>query len=102
MPTNTLHAAETYLDDAPLAARYVAIRASEAAALLNELSGLWKPRMDGVLRAEIYGHSILWDLGGNRLHAFHTNYEVLPKGADDIVLCDTLQQVLAYVLAKNW
>lgn len=88
-----------YFDDAAAAASYVSTRAADAAALLNEIK--WAPHMTGVLRAEIYGHSILWDITGNTLHAFHTDYELLPKGEDDPVL-GTMHQVLAYILVRNW
>ena len=88
-----------YFSDADAAATYVARRAEDAAALLSALR--WEHYMTGVLRAEIYGHNILWDVKGTALHAFHTEYEMIPKGADDIEL-GNLQQVLAFILAKNW
>ena len=89
-----------FFEDAEAAAAYVVERATDAAQLLSELR--WASGcMTGVLRAEIYGHSILWDVKGTTLHAFHTEYEVLPCGADDYEL-GNLQQVLAFILAKNW
>lgn len=89
-----------YFQDPAAAAAYVTLRAADAAKLMNELH--WAPGwMTGVLRAEIYGHSILWDVKGTTLHSFRTEYEVLPCGAEDYELGD-LRQVLAFVLAKNW
>lgn len=89
-----------FFEDAEAAAAYVTLRAADAAKLLNELH--WASgRMSGVLHAEIYGHSILWDVKGTALHAFRTEYEILPCGAEDYAL-GNLQQILAFVLAKNW
>jgi len=91
--------AYAFFEDAAAAADYVSVRAEDAAELLSVLK--WTPHMIGVLRAEIYGHSILWDVKGTALHAFRTEYEILPRGADDYEL-GNLQQVLAFVLATNW
>lgn len=91
--------ASEYFNEAHAAATYVALRAADAAKLLSELC--WEHHMTGVLRAEIYGHRILWDITGAMLHPFKTEYEILPQGADDIEL-GNLQQVLAFILAKNW
>ena len=88
-----------YFYDAPAAAIYVTQRAADAAKLLSELK--WHRQMEGVLRAEIYGHSILWDVKGTTLHICHTEYEILPQGEDDYEL-GNLQQVLAFILARNW
>ena len=88
-----------YFEDAAAAADYVSVRAKDAAELLSGLK--WTHHMTGVLRAEIYGHSILWDVKGDALHAFKTEYEILPRGEDDYAL-GNLQQVLAFILATNW
>lgn len=95
-----MNALDYFDDDAvAAAAAYVTSRAADAGMLLQELK--WQPHMEGVLRAEIYGHSILWDVQGNALHSWNTEYEVLPRGEDDYVL-GNLQQVLAFLLARNW
>lgn len=87
-------------DGVAIAAEYVMLRAVDAAALLSSMA--WAPGCTtGTLRCEIYGHSIVWDVRGDALHTFATAYEVLPKGADDYEL-GNLQQVLAFVLARNW
>lgn len=90
-----------YFFDAAAAAAYVTRRAGDAAKVLNLLKWSEQPCVHGVLRAELYGHSILWDVTGTKLHTFHTEYEVLPKGADDYEL-GNLQQVVAFILARNW
>jgi hypothetical protein len=95
-----MNSAIDFLDHDPdLANQYVARRAAEAAQLLTEF--VWKPHLTGTLRAYVYGHSIVWDITGKTLHAYHTEYEFLPLLEDEPVCC-TLQQVLAYILARNW
>lgn len=81
--------------------KYVARRAADAAQLLTEF--VWKPHLTGTLRAYVYGHSIVWDISGTTLHPYDTEYEYefLPLLEDEPVCC-TLQQVLAYILARNW
>lgn len=103
MQSTQFVSADTFVYDieAPyLAGQYVAKRREDAAKLLNEFQ--WHPGlMPGTLRAELYGHSILWDITGSQLHAGQTDYEVLPQGSTD-PWCGTLQQVLAWLLAKHW
>lgn len=100
--TNAI-AAINYLDpENPEAAEnYVSDRAADAAALLNEMR--WEKRLTGALRAEIYGHSILWDIKGVLHSGKHSGcYEMRVKGDDEPYAYLSLQQVLAYVLAANW
>ena len=89
-----------YSEGESAAAEYVAKRCVDAAKLMSEMT--WSAHSEGVMECRLYGHSILWDIRGDRLHAFHTNYEVMWRKADDIDLYATLQQVVACILMKNW
>jgi hypothetical protein len=91
-----------FVDDAPAAATYVALRAKDAAQLLSEMR--WMPgNVTGTLRCSIYGHSILLDITGVLHAGKHAGcYEVLFHGEDEPEAYLTLAQVLAMVLAKNW
>jgi hypothetical protein len=81
---------------------YVHQRTKDAALLLSSMA--WHAHMPGVMRCEIYGHSILWDVCGDKLRAGRTDarYEMLRKGAHDADCYLHLSQVLAYILATNW
>ncbi len=91
-----------FVDDAPAAATYVALRARDAAQLLSELS--WMPgNVTGTLKCRVYGHSIVWDVTGVLHAGEHAGlYEILLNGEDEPEAYLTLAQVLAMVLAKNW
>lgn len=80
------------------AVEYVARRYIDAAALRSTMQ--WTPYIDGVMRCEIYGHAILWDVRAAVLHP-GTEYELTPLGSSD-PLTGSLQQVLAFILARNW
>ena len=96
-----LTSSHDFLYDNALASAYVAQRGADAAKLLSELE--WRSHLTGVLRAKLYGHSILWDITGV-LHAWdhRGKYEVLFNGEDDPDCSLTLEQLLACILAKNW
>jgi hypothetical protein len=94
---STLTSSEDFTHDAQVAKIYVAARHVDAAALLSEMQ--WGTALPGVLRCQIYGHSILWAITGEIWMG--AEYEVLGKDEDDIWR-GTLQQVLAYILARNW
>jgi hypothetical protein len=97
-----LVSSDVFVGDVPAANTYVALRAKDAAQLLNEMQ--WNPgSVNGVLQCRIYGHSILWDVAGVLHAGKHAGlYEVLFNGEDDPEAYLTLAQVLAMVLAKNW
>ena len=85
---------------------YIKRRANDAAQLAAEIK--WLPRMSGVLRCEIYGQSILWDVGGAALHAIEqSHYEIVDlkrlhtEDADPTVVF-SFNQILAYLLARFW
>ena len=83
-----------YFSDKSAAKAYVARRAADAAKVVRLLKWEEAPCNNGVLRAELYGHRIWWDVTG-------TTYDILPNGADDFARGD-LRQVLAFILALNW
>lgn len=80
------------------AVEYVARRYVDAADLRSTLQ--WTPYIDGIMRCEIYGHTILWDVRGTVLHP-GAEYELTPRGTSG-TLTGSLQQVLAFILARNW
>lgn len=80
------------------AVEYVARRYVDAAALRSTMQ--WTPYIDGVMRCEIYGHAILWDVRGTVLHP-GAEYEMTPLGSGGH-MAGSLQQVLAFILARNW
>ena len=83
--------AEDFLNDSHLAADYVTNRMGDAAKLMSELQ--WRPLWN-TMQAHVYGHSVVWVIGGL--------YEILPKDESEPIRFLTLDQVLAYILAKNW
>ena len=89
-------------DSVTIADVYVSSRSGDAAELLSLLR--WESCANGILRAVIYDHSILWDVQGDKLHPGVTTarFEMLRKGADDIDPYLHLSQVLAFILANNW
>lgn len=87
---------------ADMARDYVRQRRAEAQQLLCDMK--WHPGLvRGTMRCKLYGHSILHDIEGV-LHAYdHVGkYEILPNGEDDPVADLSLNQVLAFLLARNW
>lgn len=95
--TTPVRAADAYSNH-DTAVEYVARRYIDAAALRSTLQ--WTPYIDGIMRCEIYGHAILWDVRGTVLHP-GAEYELTPLGAS-VPLTGSLQQVLAFILARNW
>lgn len=83
-------------------ATYVAERAEAAAELLSTMK--WeKGSISGTLRCVLYGHSIVWDINKNTLHAGGwCMFEVLPSGKDDIECFECLEALLAWILRRNW
>lgn len=99
--TTPVRAADDYFNPVigqRAAVDYVARRYIDAAALRSTMQ--WTPYIDGIMRCEIYGHAILWDVRGTVLHP-GAEYELTPLGAS-APLTGSLQQVLAFILARNW
>ena len=85
---------------------YLAPRRVDAARLAAEIE--WTERFPGVLRCEIYGQSILWDVTGGNLHATgRPHYEIVDlkklhlEDADPSMVFN-FDQILAYLLARFW
>ena len=83
-------------------AEYVTYRSADAAALLSAMQ--WTPGLiSGVLQCHLYGHSILWDIKRTTLHAGgYCQFEVSPAAGDDIECFDALEDLLAWILRRNW
>jgi hypothetical protein len=66
------------------------------------------PHLDGVLRTEMYGLSVLWDVFGGVLHAGNPpGYEFISRAAlhhghEDPEFVTDFRQLVAYVLARYW
>ena len=100
----TLSAIEFLQDDnVQFAREYVAERALDCAELMSFMK--WSQNSKGVLRCEIYGQSLLWDIERNALHAGDwCAYEMLDlneKGSD-IECFAHIEQFYAYILKRFW
>jgi hypothetical protein len=81
------------------ARRYVCERRFDAAMLMNGI--FWETNHDPfVMRANVYGHSIIWYM--NSTTTLRGTYEILPHGETEPYQYLVLEQVLAFILARNW
>jgi len=96
-------AAEDYLDAEfrDFAEQYILLRWEDSKKLMGGMD--WGASLQGVMRCEYCGHSILHDVCGV-LHAWEHKgkYEMLVRGDDDPIPSLDLAQVLAFLLARHW
>lgn len=96
----SITSATEYFYDLDAASAYVQSRAVDAASLRSEM--VFRFKTTNVLQCVIYGHSLLIETKPCTLHAFPTACEFLANGADDIECLNSVDQAIAYILAKNW
>lgn len=92
--------ASDFLSDRAAAEAYLRKRAIDAAKLRAEM--VWRFITPHVLRCAIYGHSLRIELVPGTLHAYPVACEFMSLGAYEPECPDSIDQVIAYILAKNW
>ncbi len=93
--------ARQYLVEESDARRYVRERQVDAALLMNGVIWYADECNPNIMRFELYGHSVLWYFDSHaRLE--RGTYEILPHGEAEPYQYLVLEQVLAFILARNW
>lgn len=97
--------AEDLADDPVAAAAYVARRTTDFEKLMRDLK--WEFQTPRMIKADIYGNTVMHELKPNQLHAFPVWGEIFwdkpgTVGKEEPVIFMTLENFAAYVLAKWW
>jgi len=89
-----------FLGDSKAAAEYLNTRKADATDAAARLVFIPSNSLPHIMHCNLFGHSILWDLTGWALGG--SAYELMPRGSEDVYRCDKLNEIVAFILKRNY